>query len=279
MKIFIHIGLPKAASTSLQHLLNQSREDLLLQGAFVPAIGFRRDLLSAGGKTDGHDVLPLLALSNKRLVRFFDRIIAQAQAAGCDRIILSSENLSHPANLPDIENFVRFVQNSFVRTKRAEVRYILIDRQGENWLRSFYNEQVMNGRSFESRTFEQFSADMKKQGISTTAICAACERIMGEALSITGKIDISTPRALGEFAAVCGITFKQVETPRQRTSPATGTIQRKQTENQALKDHPCRTAFKNPRVALHLMAARLPAGQASRLRKIYRTVIARYCRF
>ena len=110
MKLIIHIGLPKAGSTSLQHLLARDRARLLARGVFVPASGYRKDRSAPEGQTPGHDLLALLAFAPDRLRRLVDTWFTQATAAGCRCILASTENLTHPDNLPHLSSAVHILQ-------------------------------------------------------------------------------------------------------------------------------------------------------------------------
>jgi hypothetical protein len=276
MKIFIHIGLAKAASTSLQYLLKHTRDDLLVQGAFVPLIGFRRDPFSESGKTDGHDILSLLALNRAKLVRFFDQIIQQAEAAGCHCIILSSENLSHPANLPDLPQFVQGLQEAFVNTKRAEISYIVFNRKDENWLRSLYNERVTDGRSFETRSFAQFALDMATKNISAPLVIDKCRRIIGDALTVTAPIDGSARPALEELASLGQVAFNQDNFVRQRTSPTADLIEQRRIQNSQQISRLPMLFLKNPVLASRALQARFSGESSSFLRRTYRRLEVRF---
>ena len=274
MKIFIHIGLPKAASTTLQQLLKRDRLPLLGQGAFVPDIGYRKDRRTANGKTDGHDILPILALSRPKLVLFFNQIIKQADGARCDRIILSSENLSHPDNLPDLGGFVSTINRQFVAAGRVEITYVMFDREDETWLRSFYNERVLDGRSFEYRTFELFAEHMTTKGVSSSNIHNECQRLIGEAFCVVGKIDRSVQGPMDKFAEICGITFQELPLQRQRKSPPDDIIEQKRMENQRLVSKPWRQVFKRPDLTARVILAQNSGGHFLALRRAYRRLLA-----
>ena len=130
MRVLVHLGLNKCASTYVQHALSAARTRLGQAGTWYPIengrnghyglsrhYGFGPDAPEVADKTIGN-------------------IVDAASALGCDQIILSSEYLSlyrpHAAE--------RFVAALNVAGCSAE--YVLFSRDIPDWLQSLFNQYV-----------------------------------------------------------------------------------------------------------------------------------------
>lgn len=135
MQILVHIGLNKCASTHIQHALDAARADLAANGTFYPdqpgppcQYGLSKFL---GFGPFGADIPE----------QSIDQLVAGARAAGCRRLIVSSEYLSlwNPAGV------ARFLE----RTERmgASVQILMISRDPIGWIRSQFNQYVRTVQS------------------------------------------------------------------------------------------------------------------------------------
>lgn len=81
MRLIVHCGLHKTASTNLQHLLHEHRAELASRGVFYQE--------SPGSAAHHHIAWRLLANDPSPL----DALLAEARQRQCDHVILSSEDL------------------------------------------------------------------------------------------------------------------------------------------------------------------------------------------
>lgn len=130
MKVLVHLGLNKCASTYVQHALDGTRCRLARAGVWYPAqdgppcqYGLSRAL---GFGPDVPEVAPQTVAG----------LVGAARAAGCERMILSSEYMSlcrpraAAALVADLDH------------AGCTARFVLISRHPLDWIRSLFNQYV-----------------------------------------------------------------------------------------------------------------------------------------
>lgn len=274
MKLVIHIGLPKAGSTTLQRLLSKQRESLRGQGTLVPRIGYREDKSDTTGHTPGHDLLGLLATAPTRLRKLVCQWIAEAEANGCSHVLASTENLTHPDNLKDLSSAVATIRSACSQTS-ASVKFVLIDRSDQGWSRSFYNELILDGRTLESRLWTEFESHLEQNDVSATSIKSHCRQVIGEDLVVTAKLEDGLDHALIEIAGLCDAEFDQKKIDPVRASPSESIVETARLHNQNAKAQPL---FNGRLPELRVLVARSPAPVRNTLRRVTRLVLARTTR-
>lgn len=274
MKLIVHIGLPKAGSTTLQHLLAARRDHLRDHGTLVPTTGYRNDPTAPTRHTPGHDLLALFASAPNRLDRMLTDWVEQAEAANCTQILASSENLTHPYNLADLSSAVAALKATMARLN-GEIAFVLIDRLEESWLRSYYNELVLDERSLESRAWPQFASDMAAKNFSLTALKAQIHTALGPGLFTTVKIDAGMDAVLREISTQVHLHLDGDHVPAERKSPENDKIEQRRLANLALKTAPFSQGLQaTPRAIF----ACLPEPVRVRCRRLTRWVLARTTR-
>lgn len=128
----IHVGMPKAGSTTLQYFLMSHRRRLLAEGLLVPAMGAERN--------PGHRALSLslAARDGDFEQRFLPRMRAALKRNRCETLLLSYEGLQnlHPRlRAPErlVEGFGRL---------GFRVTFVAVVRPQPLFLNSFYCHEV-----------------------------------------------------------------------------------------------------------------------------------------
>ena len=141
MHILVHLGLNKCASTYIQQALAASRDRLRGNGTFYAVEDGRPAQygvsLHYGFGPDAGDVVP----------RDLAWLLSEARAAGCTRVVLSSEYLS--LRRPGA---ITAFATDLERTG-AEARFLLYTREVTGWVQSLFNQYVKTvetGPCFES---------------------------------------------------------------------------------------------------------------------------------
>jgi hypothetical protein len=130
MRILVHLGLNKCASTYIQQALAAAQATLRRQGVFYPVEGGRT---AQYGLSRHYGFGPDIAGVTPRSLSW---LVAEAGRRGCERMILSSEYLSlhRPAA---IAGFAAELQ-----VLGAEARFLLFSREIGGWVRSLFNQYV-----------------------------------------------------------------------------------------------------------------------------------------
>jgi len=127
-RLYLHAGLPKTGTTSLQVWMHANRDKLRAQGLFVPETGQRER---------GKHQFALKPLLQEGLMSMF---LEQITPEECHRVFLSHEGMSnHLYDMPAAAT--RAFREA---TKQLEKVAILVVRDKEAWLRSYYRQCVIN---------------------------------------------------------------------------------------------------------------------------------------
>lgn len=143
--VYLHIGLTKTGSSSIQHFLYQNRSELLKQGLYYPISlthGYAHHVMANYFRTHTNhqpDFIKSLYKSQEQWDKAIHAEIEKLRVAPADEILLSSEafRLADPALLAEV--FHDF-----------HVRIIIFLRRQDIWLESSYNQnakmRVLNQR-------------------------------------------------------------------------------------------------------------------------------------
>lgn len=127
-KLFLHVGLPKSATSSLQRWFNMNRVPLHSAGIDYPA--------PYNQKSDKHDFLVPAFRSGQG----FSAIHACLDASKQKNILFSNEGLSN--HLYDFD--ARILHQFRTQTKEYNTTVILVTRPKQGWLRSYHKQCVIN---------------------------------------------------------------------------------------------------------------------------------------
>ncbi|MBZ4203080.1 MAG: hypothetical protein LAC70_08105 [Methylovulum sp.] len=126
MNFFIHIGIHKTGSTALQYFCLKNRLKLQELGFFYPEIGL---------KDAGHHTIAWLAKNKDKSARLHEilhSIKEEARRAGCENIILSSEEFE----------FLRDLHMLSAALQHDHCKIIMFLRRQDSLLESEYNQHV-----------------------------------------------------------------------------------------------------------------------------------------
>lgn len=133
-KIIVHVGMPKAASTSIQLALHGGQESLL-----TPAgIWFR----APNGEFSDYVLYDLLAAQDLAGIReYTDAKVAAAIEAGADTVIFSAERLF--TIMPMNERMAQLAE--LLREWADEVSFAVVVRELKPFMRSYIVQMIYNG--------------------------------------------------------------------------------------------------------------------------------------
>ncbi|HEY3529639.1 MAG TPA: hypothetical protein VGK78_10845 [Nocardioides sp.] len=147
-RLVLHIGLHKTATTFLQNVLSTRRYDLLQEGVLYPSAGtsLAEMVKTREGAQSGHILFTRPGDRQRRLV--WDLVHELPESART--VLVSSENFTHPGVDATPEQHLQAFQ-AF-----GSIEVILVVRRQDDWLESYYKQQVDQYGNFETRAFDAF---------------------------------------------------------------------------------------------------------------------------
>lgn len=134
-RIFLHIGQPKTATTTIQNFLSINRAELIKHGWLYP---------NAGRQYAAHHLLgnffraaPIHWIGRADPAQVMAELKHEIDESNCDNIILSTESLYFAEN-PD--QFAAYL-------KDFDVSVVVFLRRQDEWLESAYQENRKNGEN------------------------------------------------------------------------------------------------------------------------------------
>ena len=151
-KAYVHIGMPKTGSSSIQSLLTENRNNLLDEGVLYPKTG----RLAAHGIAQQHisfvindvypDWIPLKArMSFKQLKK---ELYSELRSIDHSTLVISSEAFSSIQSTDKIQALCELLNG-------YEVHVIALVRRPDQWIQSWY-KQVVKSHPFTTATFDSF---------------------------------------------------------------------------------------------------------------------------
>ena len=135
MRIIFHLGTFKTGTTTFQHTLDHNRARLKAAGVLYPIQGRR-----IPGRSDlRHLALSHLPAGSARLGRVMNRLLREMDAAGCDRVILSSESWSSIQRFDTLSRVV-----ATLRESGHAPEGVILFRNRHRYARSHYREWTQN---------------------------------------------------------------------------------------------------------------------------------------
>ncbi len=130
-KLWLHVGLPKTATTAVQAWMRENAEDLLSTGVLYPPL--------LGASNDKHDFLVRDLLYAPDLTQL-RRLLEQTSAS---TLLLSDEGLTN-----HLEDFDDLALAQFrALTPTWEVGIILVTRESSSWVHSYHKQCVLNPKN------------------------------------------------------------------------------------------------------------------------------------
>lgn len=153
--LVMHIGMHKTATTFVQNVLSARRYDLLREGVLYPLAGTgslargvdRPQLSTRDGAQSGHTLftkpgVDRVALAGEVLKELPD---------GTSTVLVSAEDFTLPRMRPEdaLAPFRDF----------GTIKVVLVLRRQDDWVDSFYRQEVDQYGNFETRTFADYLAE------------------------------------------------------------------------------------------------------------------------
>ncbi|HEX5467583.1 MAG TPA: hypothetical protein VFW80_00890 [Gaiellaceae bacterium] len=148
--LILHIGLHKTATSYLQNILSARRHDLLREGVLYPTTGEAAGTVTfttREGAQSGHALLTRTRADRNLVSELVDEIPDTAPT-----VLVSSEDFTLPRTSAE-EHLSRF--GAFGR-----VQVVLVLRRQDAWIESYYKQNVDQYGRFETRSFDEFLAQM-----------------------------------------------------------------------------------------------------------------------
>lgn len=149
MKLILHIGTHKTATTTIQKVLAKNRENLIKQGIWYPAYS---DVLRNMAEHYAHLELAkgLMSGSNEftpeKVKKFFDRLQKKAKKWPDMRAVLISAEPFYRGRLPGDGRYWERQDQYIQRVKETvpfdDIEVVLVLRRQDDYLESLYNEHV-----------------------------------------------------------------------------------------------------------------------------------------
>jgi len=153
--LFIHIGMPKTGTTSLQGALNSNRQLLINQGILYAKADF------TGAH---HDIAQWVRLEKDKdfLLQFFKEAVEEYKKNNCTRIVISSEYFFYSIKNPGIiekQDCYKKIRKNLQMLKEVipddfTVKIIAYLRRQDLALDARYNQQVKYSNSFDLTPME-----------------------------------------------------------------------------------------------------------------------------
>lgn len=140
VSLVFHGGHPKTGTTSVQSALRANEAALRAAGILYPA----NPDGSQFGRLQHADVLVNCAEGKfDQVARYLEQIVEEARAAGCDRVLLSSEvSVSFYRYPAQFQQWIRLAQQTF-----DDIRYVFVVRNVLGYAVSMYRELIKSGRA------------------------------------------------------------------------------------------------------------------------------------
>jgi hypothetical protein len=140
VSLVFHGGHPKTGTTSVQSALRANEAALRAAGILYPA----NPDGSQFGRLQHADVLVNCAEGKfDQVARYLEQIVEEARAAGCDRVLLSSEVSVSCYRYPaQFQQWIRLAQQTF-----DDIRYVFVVRNVLGYAVSMYRELIKSGRA------------------------------------------------------------------------------------------------------------------------------------
>ena len=156
--VILHIGLPKAGSTSLQSFLHDRRDELQAQDVYYPLTGqveweHAHHKLVFALAENAHQ-----AVSGRERKALFDDLTAEIDQCGCSTVVLSSELfLTRQGIVGASEEFRQLLEG-------RQLRVVCVLRSQETFLESLYRQFVFDQEKRFAGPPEAFLEDHSKVG-------------------------------------------------------------------------------------------------------------------
>lgn len=227
VELTLHIGLHKTGTTHLQHRFRQSHEALIEQGWLFPKTGFIDHSGSSAKSeaTPGHQGFVHAAVLGDKTLR--EKLIAEIAASGCNKVLISCENMSFPQMEARWRNQRIAALDGFF-SGFGQRRVAVVLRRPDTYFEALYRERVANPHLRESRAILNFLDAQGDTMLDYESMLAPWKNIAGEHLLLSSYEDLAATQDY--FTAFCqGLGISLIPMPEgvthTYTSPARETIE------------------------------------------------------
>lgn len=134
-KLFLHIGQPKTATTTIQSFLSANREAMIPHGWLYPIASRQYAGHHHLGNFFRPDPLHWIKVVDPQKTR--DALLREIEETGCGNVILSTESLYFAK---DVEACRRYFDG-------FDTRIVVFLRRQDEWIESAYQENLKNGET------------------------------------------------------------------------------------------------------------------------------------
>lgn len=136
MKLYLHVGMTKSGSTSIQNAFSQHRDVILERYGIaypVPETSFQNH----------HELYTLLCGASREPVQMYLKHACEtARRTGAQAVLLSSEDIFLLPNLPEK---MQYLTEALQALKDVETRIVFVVRHPRTWMRSHIAQLLSNG--------------------------------------------------------------------------------------------------------------------------------------
>lgn len=220
--VYLHIGLPKTGSTSIQYFAWDNKDVLEKYGICYPLFGYKYEMVSF--RRNGHFLFaPYInedgSRNNSLPAAEYEECLDKMAELGktYDKIFLTDEGIwwgSHPR-----KNFWEQLKEDLHR-RGLEIRIIVYLRRQDSWLESHWAQNIKDGRT--CLTMRKYPAYMKKKGypLDYYAYITKLEKLFGkEALYVRilekGQFKGAEQTLQSDFLDIFGLSLSDGFTVKQ----------------------------------------------------------------
>ncbi len=136
MKLYLHVGMTKSGSTSIQNAFSEHREAILEKyGIAYPEAGTSFQ--------NHHELYTLLCGPEPEpVLKYLENACETARRMGARAVLLSSEDIFLLPNLPEK---MQYLTDALRALKDVETRIVFVVRHPRTWMRSHIAQLLSNG--------------------------------------------------------------------------------------------------------------------------------------
>jgi len=214
MRVYLHIGLEKTGTSSIQQFLRINRDALKAARLLFPhAPGAENHMaLSAAAQNEQKrdDLRMIYGLDSPAKIREFrktlvEKLVAEAEEAGCHTVVLSGEHCSSRLTTPaEVELLWRMLQSL---TK--DIRVIVYLRRQDEFLCSTYSTDVKSGFT---GSMKLPSAELREQRYNYYPLLERWDSVVGRANLICRIYDRAALKdgdVVADFLQLLGLDYEE----------------------------------------------------------------------
>jgi hypothetical protein len=210
-RLVLHIGMHKTATTFLQNVLSARRYDLLQEGVLFPTAGSPdAALVTREGAQSGHR---LFTRPGERQREQISELLSELPDS-TSTVLVSSEDFTLPSVGADPGRILR----AFSAFGRIEV--VLVLRRQDQWIESYYKQQVDQYGNFETRAFDAYLEQTGPSLLDFRTRFEAWRELVGpDSFHVLSYDDLGGEAICRRVLQIAGVTGPLLETATEVTVP------------------------------------------------------------